>query len=195
MMRSLPCWLLLALVAACSTAGRGPGERWELTDPAAWRVGADELELHGVSAYEPPYRSPLSLAVLRDATFDDFDFEVEARSTCREYGHRDLVIVFAYRDAAHYAYAHFATAADANAHHVMLVDGAPRRPVTVERTTGVVWGDQWHLLEVRRRGESVEVFFDRERVMTAVVPVGRGRVGVGSFDDTGVFRALAVRPR
>lgn len=185
---------LLVLLPACASSSESGFRRevWEFTDPAAWSVGSEELELHGKSDYRPPHRSPHSVALLREFEFEDFELRVRARSTSREYAHRDLVIVFAWRDPAHYAYAHLATQADQNAHHVMLVDGAPRRPVTDERTDGVAWGDGWHDLRVVRRGESVEVFFDEERVITATVPPGPGRVGLGSFDDTGVFRDFTV---
>ncbi len=188
------CLLLLSACATSPERGFRP-EVWEFTDPAAWTVRSDELELHGKSDYEPPHRSPLSLALMREFEFEDFELRVRARSTCREYAHRDLVIVFAWRDPAHYVYAHLATRADQNAHQVMLVDGAPRRPVTDERTEGVVWGDDWHDLRLLRREESVVVFFDDERVMTATVPPGPGRVGLGSFDDTGVFRDFVVEWR
>jgi hypothetical protein len=117
-----------------------------------------------------------------------------AQQTGREYPHRDLVLVFAYRDPAHFAYAHLASSADENAHHVMLVDGADRRPVSTGRTDGVAWGTGWHRLELRRRGEQVEVSFDGGApVLVGRVPAWRGRVGIGSFDDTGRFRALRLR--
>ena len=170
-------------------------EQLQFTDESAWRWSDGQLELHGVSAYKPPHRSPRSLAILRDVEFDDFDLSVEVLSTKEEYGHRDLLIAFAYRDASHYAYAHLASIADQNAHHVMLVDGAPRRPVSTERTKGVTWGDEWHDLRLTRRGETVEVFFDGQAVITAIVPEGAGRVGLGSFDDTGMFRRLVVTAR
>lgn len=189
----------LSLVLASGCAGAPVtiqnSEQLEFTDEAVFRWRDGQLELHGVSSYRPPHRSPRALAILRDVEFEDFDLTVEALSTEQEYGHRDLVIVFAYRDAAHYAYAHLATKADQNAHHVMLVDGAPRRPVSIERTEGVDWGDEWHELRLTRRGEMVRVFFDNQCVIVATVPPGPGRVGLGSFDDTGIFRSLTVTPR
>jgi hypothetical protein len=181
--------------AACAGAPTGVLARWEFTDPAAWRLAADGgpcLELFGPAAYSPPHRSPLGLAILRDAEFGDFELTVGARQTGREYPHRDLCFVFAYRDPAHFAYVHLASRGDDNAHHVMLVDGAPRRPVTIERTTGVVWGDGWHEVVLRRTGAEIEVWFDGAPVMRGAAPPWRGRIGLGSFDDTGRFRDLVV---
>lgn len=179
-------------------ASAGEAIHWEFTDPAAFRWttdGAGCLELFASANYRPPHRSPLALALLRGPELGDATLRVQARQTGREYPHRDLVLVFGYRDAAHFAYAHLASVADANAHHVMLVDGADRRPVTIQRTGGVVWGDGWRELELQRTGERVEVRFDGQLVLSATTPAWRGRIGLGSFDDTGRFRALRIEPR
>lgn len=207
-----PFQLPLALLAACAVApvpaptpfarplaNAAEAAEWEFTDPAAFRWvdegGRGCLELFADAHYQPKHRSPLGLAILRGPEFGDGTLSVQCRQTGREYPHRDLVVVFAYRDADHFAYAHLASRGDDNAHQVMLVDGADRRPVTSERTAGVAWGDGWHEIELRRQGERVEVRFDGVLVLAGAVPAWRGRVGLGSFDDTGRFRALRIEPR
>jgi hypothetical protein len=145
----------LAVLAAggCAASGAQVGVRvvcvegaaadldaFDFTDRAAWRLsddGGGSIEQFAQSRYQPPFRSPLNLALLRGAEFGDFDLVVRARQTGTEYPHRDLVLVFAYRDAAHFAYAHFASRADATAHHIMLVDGADRRPITTARNDDI----------------------------------------------------------
>lgn len=208
---------LAVLAATASCAGGAPStalecvgpsalQRFTFTDPAAWRwceswrlyeslECGGWLELHAASAYEPEHRSPHSLAILDGAAFDDLDLTVEARQTGREYPHRDLVLVFAYRDPAHFAYAHLASVGDESAHHIQLVDGADRRPVTTQRSRGVDWGKGWHQLHLRRTGVSVTVWFDGAEVLRGEVPTGRGKVGFGSFDDVGCFRKLHVQAR
>lgn len=192
-------------VSACTGLGGATtfdeASGWDYSDDDAWEwckeagTGTPLLVLEKRADYQPPHRSPHSLALAQGIELQDFDLEVEAKSTKEYYGHLDLCLIFGYRDPAHYLYAHLAAKADPNAHHVMLVDGAPRRPVTTERTEGVDWGDTWHSLKLTRRGEHVEVFFDGERVITAKAPLGKGRIGVGSFDDTGEFRNLRVTPK
>ncbi len=210
-MRALGLLLLFPILpAGCTTppaatvrlplASSAEASAWQFTDANAFRWATEDgrgcLELFGVSKYEPPHRSPLAMAILREPEFGDFTFRVQCKQTGREYPHRDLVVVFAYRDATHFAYAHLASLGDANAHQVMLVDGADRRPVTTQRTAGVAWGEGWHDIEVLRVGTRVEVLFDGAGpVLQATVPDWRGRVGVGSFDDTGRFRGLQVDPR
>lgn len=165
---------------------------FDCTDPAVFTVHDGVLELTGPAAYDPPHRSPTALAIARGPDLGDFTLTVQAQQTGREYPHRDLVIVFGWRDPAHFVYAHLASRAEDTSHHVMLVDGADRRPVTTWRTDGVAWGEGWHDLRVVRRGTDVEVSFDGEPVLRATAPAWRGRIGVGSFDDTGRFRALAL---
>ncbi len=64
--------------------------------------------------------------------------------------------------------------------------------ISTRSTEGTPWDDQWHRARILRNVESgeIQVFFDdmETPVMTAVDRnFTWGRVGVGSFDDTGVF--------
>ena len=205
----LAAWMLVAF-AGCATSRPDAVTRcvsaaamsdFAFTDARAWRW-CDEagcagcLELLGTSDYTPPHRSPIHLAVLNEPDVLDFDLRVEAQQTGREYPHRDLVLVFGYRDASHFAYAHLASKADQSAHHLQLVDGADRRPITTQRTDGVAWGSGWHELRVRRTGTRVEVWFDGgDPVLVGDAPAWRGKVGLGSFDDQGRFRNLRIEKR
>lgn len=198
----------LVLAAACSGlpvvatedfATDASLQRFECTDPEAWRWlevdGTGALDLHQQSAYTPPHRSPLNLALLRDVTVGDFELEVDAWQTGREYPHRDLVFVFGHRDPAHFCYAHLASAADGSAHHLQVVDGADRAPRTVQRTQGVAWGRGYRHVRIERKGTRVRVWFDRapEPVLEGELPAWPGRIGLGSFDDTGRFTRLVLR--
>lgn len=203
-----PAAVARAGAVACALAAAGCAtDRWivswdldderaigffDCTDPAAFAVRDGCLAILGDADHRPPHRSPRALAILRDVEFGDFDWTLEAQQTGPEYPHRDLVLVFGYRDPEHFCYAHLANRGDEHAHHVMLVDGADRRPVTTWRTAGVDWGEGWHRLRLSRSGEAVAVSFDGEVVLRAVAPRWRGRIGVGSFDDTGRFRRLCV---
>lgn len=171
---------------------------FELSDPAAWRwspgTGGGSLELLGESAYEPPYRSPTSLAILKDVELGDFLLEAELMQTGREYGHRDMCLFFGYRGPTRYYYAHLAPAPDENAHNVFIVNDAPRARLGQIPDAGVRWKDDtWHRVELERRGANVEVRFDGGRVLSvrdSAFPTGR--VGFGSFDDSGRIRRVRL---
>ena len=174
---------------------------FEFTDANAWRVttlgGETCLEQFEQSRYEPPHRSPLNLAILREPIVGDFLLEARLQQTGRDYPHRDMVVVFGYRDPAHFAYAHLATAADDAAHQLQLVDAAPRRPITTARTTGVDWGrDTWRTVRVERIGERVRVWFDNApepALECDALTLPPGRIGFGTFDDTGAVDSIRVR--
>jgi hypothetical protein len=172
-----------------------------LSDPDAWRVGEEDdnrfLEQHAQSAYAPPHRSPLNVAVLAGPYLGDFVLEVDVMQTGREYDHRDACVFFAVQDPAHLAYAHLATAADENAHHVQLVAGGDRAPVTRRRSFGVDWGSgEWHRVRVEhsRSLERVRVYFDGgpDPVLVARAALSAGWIGLGTFDDSARFDNLVV---
>jgi hypothetical protein len=169
-------------------------DRWKPTDDAAWKViegrGGHVYSLFQQSKYEPPYRSPINFSLIRDRSVGDFVLKAKARSTCRDYGHRDLCLVFGYQDPAHYYYVHLGKQTDDHANQIFIVNGAPRVEISTKTTSGTPWDDEWHLVKIDRDVKSgdIRVFFDDldTPVMTASDATFRtGQVGVGSFDDTG----------
>ena len=171
--------------------------QFEFTDADAWRWsdagGVTSLELFQQSEYAPPVRSPHNIALL-PMTVGDFVLEVDCQQTGREYGHRDLCLFFGYQDPSHYYYTHLATTPDQNAHNIFLVDGAPRRNLADVAKEGVDWGQEvWHTVRLERAGDSIRVWFDGRLVREArdsTFPTGR--LGLGSFDDTGRFARLRI---
>jgi len=178
-------------------------DAWTMTDPDAWRVASIEdsnaaLELHRNSDYQPSVRSPLNIALIPDLTASSFVLDLKARSTERDYGHRDLCVFFNYEDPSHFYYVHLGKEADPHAHSIFLVDGAPRVSIADERTDGTPWSDDWHRVRIVRDAESgrIDVYFDDfdTPIMTAHDRTfTRGRIGVGSFDDVGQFDDVTVR--
>jgi acetyl esterase/lipase len=181
----------------------GGAARWEPTDASAWKTdGTGRNACYSLvkktSAYTPPHRSPLNIALLKGLEVSDFVLDARVQSTVDDYGHRDLCFFFGYRDPAHYYYVHLARAADDRAHSVFIVNGKDRASIAGERTQGVDWSPGWHRVRVRRDAASgkIEVFFDdlEKAIMTAsdrTFPAGR--IGVGSFDDTGNFDEIRLR--
>lgn len=176
--------------------------RWEFTDPTAWKIeqrGADKvLSLVRQSRYEPPFRSPVNMALIRRLRVSDFVFEGRLASTTKEYDGRDLCVFFDWQSPAKFYYAHIATKADPHHNSIFLVDGADRRSIAEKRTERTEWGSGVsHLVRIVRQSESgtIEVFFDN---MASPILTARdrtllsGRIGVGSFDDTGRFSEIRI---
>lgn len=174
----------------------GGREQWELTDEKSWthRV-ADGNAVFGInrreSDYKPIHRSPLHIALLKGVEVGDFVLTFRVRSTKDTGGHRDCCVFFNYQDASHFYYAHLGAKPDPASGQIMIVENAPRRPIT-ENTKPVPWTDQWHHVKVVRNTATgvIEVFFDDMETphLSAIDKTfGKGRIGIGSFDDMNDF--------
>jgi len=205
--------MLLVVTAGCAElAGIGGGKKmplvfqanfedenldaWEATDPTAWRIeegrGGKVLTQFKQSDYKPEVRSPFNINLIKEVVVGSFMLEVKMLSTTRDYGHRDLCLFFGHQDPSHFYYVHIANKADAHANSIFIVNGEPRVSIAKTRTEGTKWDDNWHTLRLARNvdKDTIEVFFDNrpELIMTAIDDTFKGgRVGVGSFDDTGQF--------
>jgi hypothetical protein len=184
-------------------------DRWETTDPdpadSVWEIieigapGNHALRVTGASKYEPPYRSPLSIAWLKDVRVGDFELTVRVQNTNPSGGnHRDLCIFWGRQDASHFYYVHFGQKADPHACQIFIVNGAPRTMITVDQAEGTPWTDGWHQLKVVRRvaDGTIEAYFDdmTKPLMTARdTTFGAGQIGIGTFDDSGNFDDLVLR--
>ncbi len=172
---------------------------WQATDPAAWRIEDGNegnpgkvLSQFKQSVYSPPYRSPKNIILVPDVNVGSFVMELQMLSTKAYYSGRDLCLFFGYQDASHFYYAHIADVADDVHNRIHIVDGADRTPIEDYRNAGNNWSGGWHTVRLVRdaRTGSIKVYFDdmTTPVMTAVnTRFVSGKVGVGSFDDTGQF--------
>jgi hypothetical protein len=176
-----------------------------LTDPKAWRLASEPdgrkvLEQFQASKYEPKVRSPFNIALLPTPKLADLDLRLKVRSTCRDYPHRDVCLVFAHQGPSQFYYVHLGKAADAHAHSIFVVDDQPRLSIAEKRTDGTPWTDAWHDVRLVRRASDglIQVYFDDldTPIMTAHdTRFGAGRIGIGTFDDTARFDAIEVRGR
>jgi len=180
-------------------------DRWQTTDPGKpfWKVidtdGGKVYRVTGKSDYEPPVRSPHSIALIRDLVVGDFVLTTRLQSTNKKAGnHRDLCLFWGYQDPSHFYYVHLGRKADPHACQIFIVNGAPRTKITVHQAPGVPWDDAWHRVKVVRRiaDGTMEVYFD---AMDAPLMTARdktftwGQVGIGTFDDHGNFDDVTVR--
>lgn len=176
-------------------------DRWQPTDPTAWTLSRDgDRAVWGLnrrtSDYQPTVRSPHNIALVKDLELGDTVISFDVKSTRDTGNHRDCCVFFNYRDPEHFYYVHLGAKPDPNSGQIMIVDGAPRRPLT-ENTRPVPWDDGWHRVKLEREATSgrIAVYFDNmadplmeanDRTFTA------GRVGIGSFDDMNDFTNVKV---
>ena len=210
--------LILALCVDLASAAEWPevahedfeqgAERWQATDPGAWEVlPGKEGQGYGntkQSAYKPPHRSPLNIALLKNVIVGDFILEADVRSTVKDYGHRSMCVFFGYQNPANFYYVHFGKQMDDHANQIFIVKDAPRTKISTKTTDGTPWDDAWHHVKIVRTVEdgAIAVYFDDmdAPVMTATDKTFEwGEIGLGTFDDMGVWdnvvlKGLIVQP-
>jgi hypothetical protein len=176
-------------------------ERWEPTDPKAWTLRKDgDRSVWGlntrISKYKPKVRSPHNVALVKDLELADTVVTFQVKSTLDTGNHRDCCVFFNWQDPEHFYYVHLGAKPDPASGQIMIVDGAPRRPLT-KNTKLVPWDDAWHTVKLVRDVESghIAVYFDdlETPLMEAVDKTfSAGRVGIGSFDDRNDFTDVKV---
>ena len=170
--------------------------RWELTDPKGWtHREVEKNHVFGINSrtnnYKPKVRSPYHIALIKDIRLSDFVLTFRVRSTKDTGNHRDCCVFFNHQDPTHFYYAHLGAKPDPHSGQIMIVDGAPRKALT-ENKAMVPWNNDWHQVKVQRdsRKGMIEIFFDdmEKPIMTTTDKTfGKGRIGIGSFDDMNDF--------
>ncbi len=172
------------------------GQQWSVPNRADWKVEGGVLHL--LVGKEPPKDTPRR--PMQFALADQGDYSrVRVEADMRPLG-RSLIIVYAYRDDEHFDYAHLSrdTAAKQSKHNgIFHVYGGERVGISSEDGPAAFDGQGWHHVVLDWNGGTgaVEVQVDGKAVpaLRAVdVSLRRGRVGIGSFDETGEFRNVKI---
>jgi hypothetical protein len=117
--------------------------------------------------------------------------KLKVKSTLDTGGHRDCCLFFNHKDPTHFYYVHLGARPDPHSGQVMIVDGKPRVAIS-ENKNGTPWDDGWHDVKLVRNTQdgTIAVYFDDmdKPLMTATDKTfGKGRIGIGSFDDMNDF--------
>jgi hypothetical protein len=113
-----------------------------------------------------------------------------------------MCILFGFQDPEHFYYVHFSASSDGVHNIIGLVNGADRVKINLEPEGGSVFrlkDEAWHAFKVVRGSDGrVAAYLDD---MAAPILTARdttlppGRIGLGSFDDTGAFDDIVLRGR
>ena len=177
-------------------------DRWEILDSKTWRLvqrdGNTTFEITDRgSQYEPPFRSPRHIALIKNLDLSSFEIEFQVRSTKDTGGHRDCCIFFNYQDDQHFYYVHLGASPDPHSGQIMIVKEAPRRAIT-DNQRPTPWDDAWHTVRLQRNAASgaIRVYFDdmsKPHMEVIDKTFASGRIGIGSFDDLNEFDNVVVR--
>lgn len=161
----------------------------EVIGPAGSMTHA--LRALGNSTYEPQYRSPPNIAMLKDVTVGDFELTVSVQSTRPTAGpHRDMIVVWGYQNPNQFYYVHLGAVSDPTSGQIFVVDNAARTAITLPGATGTPWTNGWFDVKVTRNVATgaMNVYFGNLATPFMSANDDRfewGRVGLGTFDDHG----------
>jgi hypothetical protein len=176
------------------------GHKWTVPNASDWSTGEDggSAVLHLVTGKEPlpGPRRPFQFALADTPAFRDVTIEADAKPLGRS-----LILVFAYRDAGHFDYAHFSTDTGTKqpVHNgVFHVYGGERvRISSPDGPPAFAASGQWYHVKLVWGGSSgsVQGSVDGRPIpaLRAVdLSLREGRVGIGSFDETGDFKNVKI---
>lgn len=175
-------------------------EAWSFGDESAWMwedPGAETvLRLVKQSDFQPKVRSPFNLAWFDSTKWKSFTLTAEVRLDLFNQGNNDVCIAFGKASDTRFYYAHLGQKADAVHLQVHLVDDADRTAITKTGAKTLPWKpEKWHQVKLHRDVESgeIRVWFDGVEILTANdKTLGKGKIGLGSFDDLASFRNVKV---
>lgn len=171
---------------------------FDLDGNGTWSVRGQVLVLEKAGVPGGPIRRPAALAIVKSEPLTDFTFSLELRSTAPvDLAVRDVQLVVGYQSPSAFYYVHLSAKTDAVHNGIFLVNNADRKRLDEPTSRARLVDQEWHRVRLERdtSAGSIVVFFDDDRAPALSVTdrtLTRGRVGVGSFDETGEFRALQV---
>ena len=177
-------------------------DRWEILDPKTWKLSTrDNNTAFAIterkSEYRPAVRSPRHIALIREVSVEDLELTFRVRSTKDTGDHRDCCIFFGWQDRTHFYYAHLGAKPDPSSGQIMIVNDAPRKPLT-KNSKRTPWTDDWHRVKLVRTASTgrIAVYFDEmDQPLMEVTDTtfGAGQVGIGSFDDLNEFDDIVLK--
>ncbi len=194
----------IVLATACVLGATGTlqifNHQWTVFDPADWKIetegGVPILRLQTGREPLPGPRRPFQFALTDTPAYSQVTVEADIRPL-----KRSCIIVFAYRDPAHFDYAHLSTdtAAKQPVHNgIFHVYGGERVRISSEAgPAAFAASGRWYRVKLVHDGKTgtVDVTVDDNPVpaLHAVdLSLNGGKVGIGSFDETGDFRNVRI---
>ena len=174
-------------------------DAWTLDGNGVWAIRDGLLLLEKAGKPAGPIRRPGALAILKTSALGDASIAVELRSDAPEdVLRRDLLLVAGWQSPTRFYYVHLSAVRDDVHNGIFVVDEADRRRIDDRSDRPPLKDRAWHTARLVRTASTgrLEVFVDGEAtpIMTATDrSILSGRLGVGSFDDTGAFRGIHVQ--
>lgn len=173
--------------------------QWTIDGSGEWQIENGRLIISKAGVPAGPIRRPAALAILKSDDFQRVTIEVQVKSNAPlETERRDLDLVFGYRSSTQFYYVHLSGVADDVHNGIFVVANADRRRIDTGKGQPQLRDEDWHHVRLARDGVSgqIDVYVDNSStpVLSAIDKTfPAGRIGFGSFDDTGEFKSIWIR--
>ena len=179
------------------SAQRDPSE-WDFDGTGTWDISGGKIMITKAGSPAGPIRKPAAFAVIKMDPLTKATVGMQLRSTAPAGAtNRNVVVLVGYQSPTRFYYVDLSGQTDPARNGIFLVDGASARRVDRWNGEALLRDQALHDLRVEFDGTSgtIRVFMDHAHkallsAYDATLP--EGRVGVGSFDDTGEFRSVRV---
>jgi hypothetical protein len=172
---------------------------WTFDGNGTWAMHGPILVLEKAGVPGGPIRRPAAIALLDSPAATNFTMTADVRSTAPvDLLVRDVLLILDYQSPSRFYYVHIAGKADGVHSGIFLVNDADRKRIDTPGSTPHMTDQAWHHVRLERDATgagTIRVFFDdlAEPILQATdTTLTSGRVGVGSFDETGEFRQVQV---
>jgi hypothetical protein len=180
---------------------RAFGLDWHAPIASDWKVlqeqGQEVLDLTIARPQQANPRRPFQYALAATPPLSRFTLEVEVQRMPKK---GSLILVYAWRDAAHYNYVHLSddAAAKVDVHNgIFHCYGGDRVRISSTEGPGTLMTDGWHAVKVAYDASTgmVESWVDGKTspsLKAVDLSLGAGRIGLGSFFNTARFRKFKL---
>ncbi|MCF6264896.1 MAG: alginate lyase family protein, partial [Xanthomonadales bacterium] len=167
---------------------------WVPLNESRWSVVADNggnVLFLNTTNYNPLSGGRLGEHILAPGSYTDFSLTVDVKTNePAAEANADYALVFGFRGAGNYYYMLF-NRTQSNTELFKVESGIRQAlPVTI---SSVLMGTAYHVVEVRRVQNSIEVRFDNNLILqTEDSTFGAGKIGLGSFNDSSYFDNIRI---
>lgn len=174
---------------------------FDLDGNGGWVVRGNTIVLEKAGVPEGKIRRPAALAILKSEPLTDFTYSIELKSTAPvDLAVRDVQLVIDYQSPSQFYYIHLSARTDAVHNGIFIVNNADRKRLDEPTSRARILDQNWHRVRLERNAAtgSIAVFIDDDKAPALAVndkTLRSGRVGFGSFDETGEFRNIEITTR
>lgn len=193
------------VLAGAADSIQALGFLWTVPLQADWKVekvdGFETLSLLVPKPSTQPRRpTQFALAETPDYLTATVEAEVKKEPKGPQNRKNSLIVVYAYRDADHFNYVHLSDdVGSASPHHngIFHVYGGDRVRISPTEGEATLTEEKWYKVKLVYDGRSgkVEMFVDGKTspsFRACDMSLNAGKIGVGSFFDTGQFRNVKI---